>query len=149
MCRSPIDVSTEFGPTTGTSGELGVTDGASAGSAVKSDRTWAGGLTTAAGTSSTNVSIRNVWPSSRRARETNSTWRTLRRNVCSARGSRTAGGAGSDSASPVAGPAGEDAASGGAGAVGRTLLMALVTVMSPLLLEVPLHGVRQTYAAGV
>src|SRR3954464_3311696 len=145
MWRSPIEVSTEFGPTTGTSGELGVTDGASAGLAVNSERTWSGWLTTAAGSSSTSVSIRNVSPSSRRARNMNSTWRTLMRKVCNARGRRTDGGAGSDSASPLAGPACEGAASGGASPDAPAFLVTLVTVISPLLLEIPLPGVRQTY----
>src|SRR6059058_2869042 len=76
--------------------------------------------------------MRNVSPSSRRARKTNSIWRTFIRSVTSARGRRTSGGAGSDSSSPLAGPAGE----GGTPARGSTVSTVVAAVISlPLCAE--------------
>ena len=51
MCRSPTEVSTEFGPRNGRSGDSPVSDGASAGFAVNSDFTWSGWLVTTNGSS--------------------------------------------------------------------------------------------------
>src|SRR3954471_9519251 len=126
MWRGPMAVSTEFGPTTGRSGELATIDGAMSGSAVNSDRTWSGWHVIAAGCSSPRPWTRNTSPSRRRAPKTNSAWRTLERSVCSTRGSGTGGGAGSDSASPLAGPAGD----GGAPFM-RSAVATAVAVISP------------------
>ena len=108
MCRGPMAVSTELGPTIGRSGDSPVTDGASSGLAVKSDFTWSGcEVTATTGRRPASVSMRNTSPSSRWARDTNSIWRTLTRRVCSARGKSTRGGSCGSGSSPGNGPAGE------------------------------------------
>src|SRR5919201_813473 len=111
MCRGPTAVSTEFGPMIGLSGDSPVSDGASSGLAVKSDLTWSGWLVIT-GEPATMPRIRNTSPSSRRARNTNSIWRWLKRSTWIRRGSGISGGDGRLAASSgSSGPAGDRGAS--------------------------------------
>ena len=98
MWRGPTAVSTELGPTIGRSGDSPVSDGASSGLAVKRERTWSGWLVIT-GEPATMPRIRNTSPSSRRARNTNSIWRWLKRSTCTRRGNGINGGVGKPAAS--------------------------------------------------
>ncbi len=111
MWRGPTAVSTELGPTIGRSGDSPVSDGASSGLAVKSERTWSGWLVIT-GAPATMPRIRNTSPSSRRAPNTNWIWRWLKRSTCTSRGSWIVGGDGRRAASSgSSGPAGDGGAS--------------------------------------
>ena len=110
MCRDPIAVRTELGPTIGRNGDSPVSEGASSGLAVNRERTWSGWLVIT-GPSGTTPRVRKTSPSSRRALNTNSIWRWLNRITCSARGSAITGGPASCSASGGStGPAGDGGA---------------------------------------
>ena len=89
--RAPLAVSTEAGPTIGRSGDSAVSEGTCSGLAVNSERTWSGWLVTVV-PPAIPASMWKISPSSRRARNTNSIWRWVKRISCSARGSATAGG---------------------------------------------------------
>ena len=110
MWRAPSAVSTELGPTIGRSGDSPVSDGACSGLAVKSERTWSGWLVTTVLAAADAPRKRKTSPSSRRARNTNSIWRTLKRSVCTQADSGSERGSSIWAPGP-AGPAGEGAAS--------------------------------------
>src|SRR5262245_34368714 len=106
MWGGPIIVSTDS-PTTGLSPDSPVSDGASSGFAVNSDLTCSGCEVTI-GPPGTVPRTRNTSPSRRRAPNTNSIWRMLKRSTCATRGSGTVGGSLSCSRSAsLIGPAGD------------------------------------------
>ncbi len=111
MWRGPTAVRTELDPTIGRNGDSPVSDGASSGFAVKSERTWSGWLVMT-GPPGIMPRIRKTSPSWRRARKTNWIWRWLKRSVCSSGDPSIAGGSGRPCASAASiGPAGEAGAS--------------------------------------
>src|SRR5947209_3743918 len=67
MCRAPTEVSTEFGPRIGRSGDSPVSDGASSGLALSSDCTWSGCAVTTNGSRRESSLISHTSP--KRARE--------------------------------------------------------------------------------
>ena len=98
MWRSPSEVSTEFGPTIGRSGDSAAIEGASSGLAVNSERTSSGRLVITSGCGS-GVRMAKTSPSRRRAPKTNSIWRWLKRSSWARLPICTSGGAGSPAAS--------------------------------------------------
>ena len=111
MWRAPSEVRTEPVPRIGRSGDSPVSEGASSGLAVKSERTWSGWLVTT-GPPGIAVRMRKISPMRRRAPKTYSIWRMLKRSICAARGSGTTGGLPSfRSSAGSIGPAGEGGAS--------------------------------------
>ncbi len=110
MWRGPTAVRTDWVPTIGRSGDSPVSDGASSGFAVKSERTWSGWLVIVTASSVAPCMLKTS-PSRRRARKTNSIWRWLKRSDWTMRGSGIAGAvARSLSAAGSIGPAAEGGA---------------------------------------
>src|SRR3954453_5832638 len=110
MCRSPTEVSTELGPTTGRSGDSPVSDGASAGLAVNSALTWSGWLVTTMLSSREASWMRKTSPSLLRALKLKPSGRTPNCAVCA---SLERGGAGGRFHVPSESSIGPDGEGGG------------------------------------
>src|SRR3954453_14194924 len=110
MCRSPTEVSTELGPTTGRSGDSPVSDGASVGLAVNSALTWSGWLVTTMLSSRDTSWMRKTSPSFLRALKLKPSGRTPNCVVCA---SLDRGGAGGRFQVPSEGSGGPDGEGGG------------------------------------
>src|SRR3954463_10167723 len=138
MWVSPTVVSTEFGPRIGRSGDSPVSDGASAGLAVKSALMWSGWLVTTMWSSRESRFTRKTSPSWRWALKLKPNGRRPKRIVCRTAGSPRAGGSSGGAVVSVSGPAGGGGGWGagrvtwwGAGGVGAWSVKATVRESPP------------------